>query len=141
MDFTTSQSRRPITVFHLDDSPEQLELAKICLEKLDPSMKVTSLKSSSVLLRELSTRPCDCIIASHRIDGTTIGIMAPKIRRITEAPIILYTGHEKDEVKEVMASNSIEYFVEKQGDLDHYEVLLSTIRLAVERFREAKATP
>jgi DNA-binding NtrC family response regulator len=128
-------SQDSISVFHLDDSREQLELAKILLERADASIKVNQFQSPSDLLRELTLQQCDCIVASYYINRTNIELLAPKIRQVTEAPIILYTVLEGDAVEKVLASTCLDGFVEKKSDLEHYKELTSRVRGAVEKYR------
>ncbi len=134
---TRMSSRGPISVFHLDDSQEQLEVAKIVLERDDPSIRVNPFQSSSALLRELTMRNCDCIVTSYNVNRTNIESLTPEIRRVTEAPIILYSAIERYNAEKVMSSNHIDGFVEKKGDLEHYKELAAMIRGVVEKYRRS----
>jgi len=132
---TRMSPRRFISVFHLDDSQEQLEVAKIILERDDPSIKVNLFQSPSALLRELMVRNCDCIVTSYSVNRTNIELLAPEIRRLTEAPIILYSALERYTIEKFLTSGHIDGFVEKRSDLEHYKELTAMIREVVEKNR------
>ena len=133
-------SRSFILVFHLDDSHEQLEVAKIILEKDDPSIKVNPFQSPSALIRELTVRNCDCIVTSYNVNRMNIELLAPEIRRVTEAPIILYSALERYNAEQIVSSNHIDGFVEKKSNLEHYKELTAMIRGVVEKYRRIRSS-
>lgn len=81
-----------IKILYVDDDKDHLRLTKTFLEKINHSLRVTSIESPENALKELEKKNFDCILIDYvmpKLDGLQL---AEKIRQKSDTPIILYTG-------------------------------------------------
>lgn len=116
-----------ISVYYIDDSASQLELAKMYIEKKAPRIEVTSFTSPNELFESLRRKPCDCVISSSRVNTMDIRELAGRIREIAALPIILYTNDDEYDVSDALSSTSISHYVRRYGNLEHYNDLVAAI--------------
>jgi hypothetical protein len=129
MSANTSQQAPKFVVCHLDEEPSCLELTKINLETMDSTLKIWTFHDPTDLINELMTGQCDCIIVSYKQRSGTVEEILPEITGITDAPIILYSIYDENEI--IKVKKLIDYYVQKQPKIDHYKKLLAVIHEAI----------
>jgi len=124
-----------INVLTVDDDPVQLELLKMFFKIYDPAINIESITTPEETLEKLKTNKYDCIVADHKMPGMTGIELAQRIKGNLEIPFILYTGHGSEEIASDAFKASIDDYVKKESDPEHYKELAKRIRIAVERYR------
>jgi len=125
---------RRIHVLHVDDDASHLDVLKIFLRNIDPSIEVVSTSSPSEVLSKLG-EPFDCIVSDYRMPEMTGIELAEKVRQTSSIPFILYTGHGSEEVAERAFTVGIDDYIRKEMDPSHYMLVANRIKMAVERSR------
>jgi CheY-like chemotaxis protein len=54
-----------VKVLHLDDSPSQLNLTKLIIERIDPGLFIEKISSIKEALKRLREEDFDCIISDY----------------------------------------------------------------------------
>jgi len=125
---------RRIHVLHIDDDASHLDVLKIFLKNIDPSIEVMSTSSPSEVLSRLD-EPFDCIVSDYRMPEMTGIELAERVRQTSSIPFILYTGHGSEEVAERAFTVGIDDYIRKEMDPSHYMLVANRIKMAVERSR------
>jgi DNA-binding NtrC family response regulator len=117
-----------ISILHVDDEPEVLELSTRLFERRDTRISVTTADSGSDGLAALEERRVDCIVSdSIRLpDGDSFVEAAS---RRSDAPIVLFTAKEWDEVAADAVAADVAEYVRKADAADYKEVLRHVLRL------------
>jgi CheY-like chemotaxis protein len=117
-----------ISVLHVDDEPDVLELSTQLLERRDPRISVTTAGSGSDGLAALEENRVDCIVSdSVRLpDGESFVEAAS---RRTDAPIVLFTAKEWAEISSDAVAAEVAEYVRKADAADYKDVLRHVLRL------------
>ncbi len=130
---------RSITVLHIDDDATILEFVEEFVKQAEPDMVFTSVETPNAALELLQDTKFDCIISDYKMPELNGIQLAQQIRRLTDSPIILYTGQGSEEVAEQAYSVGINDYIRKENHPAHYQVLAKRIRHVVEMKRAEKA--
>lgn len=117
-----------ISVLHVDDEPDVLDLSANLFERGDSRVSVVTAGSGSDGMAVLENRPVDCVVSdSIRMpDGESFVEAAS---RATDAPIVLFTAKEwRDVAADAVAADVSEY-VRKADVSDYKTVLRHVLRL------------
>ena len=125
---------KDIQVLLIDDEKNQIELAKLNLEKTDTSLKVTGAQTVTEAMTILKTIKPDCVVSDYLMPEMN-GIELYLAIKEFGVPYILYTGRGSDEVAGAAFSVGVDDYVRKEPNLAHYEVLARKIRHAVDKKR------
>ena len=128
-----------ISVLHVDDEPDVLELSTQLLERRDPRISVTTAGSGADGLTALENGRVDCIVSdSIRLpDGESFVEAAS---RQTDAPIVLFTAKEWAEISTDAVAAEVAEYVRKADAADYKEVLRHVLHLTGMDGREASAS-
>jgi PleD family two-component response regulator len=85
------QLRKDIRVLLVDDEEDQIELAKLNLEKMDSSFKVTGVHTPTEAMSLLQTLKPDCVVSDYLMPEMD-GIQLYSSIKDFDVPYILYTG-------------------------------------------------
>ena len=121
-----------VHVFHVDDDENLLSISKICIENLDPLIKIRHFTEGQQLLEQLE-ESVDCVITDYKmplIDGLEL---TKKIRKKSDIPIIIFTGQGSEEVASKAFSVGVNSYIQKNMDISVYEILIKEIRNHVDR--------
>jgi len=124
-----------ITVLHVDDDPNQLQIAKLILEQTDPTLHVQTAHDPLEALHTITHEHVDCIVTDYMMPDLNGIQLATKIRQHTDTPIILYTGQGSEELAEEAFTVGVDDYIRKEPDPGHYQVLAKRIRSAVDKHR------
>ncbi len=126
------------TVLYVDDSPDDLDLGRIFLER-DGRLQVDARQSALEGLAALRERAYDAIISDYQMPGMD-GIAFLQAVRIEfgDVPFVLFTGRGREEVAIAAINNGADRYVQKGGDpRAQYAELAHGVEQAVLR-REAQ---
>ena len=132
---TCAPARSRISVLHVDDDEQQLDMVKQFLTIIDPSIKITSESNPCSALKLLDKTQFDCIVTDYKMPEMTGLDLAIKIREHRNVPIILYTGQGSEEVAEKAFSIGIDDYIRKEIDPSHFQLMAKRIRVSVEKKR------
>lgn len=128
--------RGTISVLHVDDDRDIVELVAEFLERIDDRISVSSETEVESALDSIADAPVDCVVSDYQMperDG--LDFLELVRREYPRLPFILFTGQGSEEIASTAISNGVTDYVQKGGGRDQYEVLVNRIRNAVEAFR------
>jgi len=123
-----------IRVLHVDDEHDQLSFTRILLEDADPEIVVVSAATPFQALDMLSTHP-DCVVTDYQMTEMDGIELARKIKKVSDVPVILYTGRGSEEVASAAFAAGVSDYLRKEMDPGHFQVLARRIRHTVESWR------
>ena len=125
-----------ITVLHVDDDVEFVDLAAERLEQESEQLTVETATSASEGLDRLTANKFDCVVSDYRMHGQTGIEFLREIRnRQPDLPFILLTGEGSEEVASDAISAGATDYLQKQLGGDQYTGLANRIKNAVEKRR------
>jgi DNA-binding NtrC family response regulator len=128
----------PISVLHVDDEPDVLDLSTKLFERQDSRVSVVTAGSGPAGMDVLSSRDVDCVVSdSVRMpDGHSFVEAAS---RATDAPIVLFTAKEWREVASDAVAADVAEYVRKADVSDYKSVLKHVLRLTDDTAKETAA--
>ena len=127
-----------LRVLLVDDEESQIELTKLNLASVDPSLNITETFTASEALKLLSSQPFDCIVSDYQMQEINGIQLCSEIRKTTSTPFIIYTGRGSEEVASAAFAAGADDYVRKEPDLAHFQVLARRIRYATERHQNTE---
>jgi PAS domain S-box-containing protein len=130
----------PITVLHVDDDPDFVDLAATFLEAEDDRFDVETATSVGDAVARLREAAVDCIVSDYEMPGAN-GLEFLETVREThpDLPFVLFTGKGSEEVASDAISAGVTDYLQKQGGTSQYAVLANRVSNAVERSRSRHA--
>ena len=125
----------PITILHVDDASSQLLMMKLIFKELDMSVKIESCDSPVKAIRLVAENGFDCVISDYVMPGLNGIELAERVHEFKDIPFILYTGQGSEEVAQRAFQAGVDDYIRKEIEPSHYEVLLNSVRHAVEKHR------
>ncbi|MBD3172639.1 response regulator [Candidatus Bathyarchaeota archaeon] len=126
---------KPLKILHVDDEKNQLEFTKLFLEQIEKDVIVDSVNNPEEALKRQEKENYDCIISDYKMMSMNGIELAQKVRKKSDVPFILYTGHGSEEVAELAFSSGIDDYLRKETEPTHYQVLAKRIKETVEKHR------
>lgn len=126
---------KPLKILHVDDEKNQLEFTKLFLEQIEKDVVVDSVNTPEEALKRQEEENYDCIISDYKMMSMNGIELAQKVRKKSDVPFILYTGHGSEEVAELAFSSGIDDYLRKETEPTHYQVLAKRIKETVEKHR------
>jgi PAS domain S-box-containing protein len=129
-----------ITVLHVDDQPELLDLAATFLQREDDRLEVVSETSADAGFDRLEDGDFDCVVSDYDMPGTD-GIEFLRGVRVSypDLPFILYTGKGGEEVASDAVSAGVTGYLQKATGSEQYTLLSNRIGNVVEQYRSRRA--
>lgn len=125
-----------MSVLCVDDEPGLAELTATYLERHDEQLTVTTAKSATEALDNLTQAEIDCIVSDYDMPGVDGIEFLEAIRADSpDLPFILYTGRGSEEIASKAVSAGVSDYMQKEGNTDQYVVLARRVRNLVERKR------
>ena len=115
-----------VSVLHVDDEPDVLDLSTQLFERADSRFSTVTANSGAAGMEVLADHDVDCIVSdSVRMpDGEAFIETAS---RETDAPIVLFTAKEWNDVAdEAIAADVAEYV--RKADASDYQTVISHVR-------------
>jgi CheY-like chemotaxis protein len=108
------------------------------MEKLSDAIEIDSITDPKKAVEKVRIENYDCIITDFFMPKLNGIKMAEEIRKFSDIPIILYTGHGSEEVAEKAFKVGIQDYVRKELDFGHYFILMNKVMNLSERSRTFK---
>ncbi len=124
-----------IKVLLVDDEPDQMEMTRLSLRRVDPLLDVTSVEKPRDALSLLGSGDFECVVSDYQMPGMDGIEFCSEARKVSDAPLIIYTGRGSEEVASKAFAAGVDDYVRKEETLGHYQVLAKRIRHAVARKR------
>ncbi len=109
-----------ISVLHIDDDPDQLQISKLILERTDPNLHVQTTQDPQQALHTITHTHIDCIVTDYKMPDLNGIQLATKIRQHTDTPIILYTGQGSEKLAEEAFAVDVDDYIRKEPEPAHY---------------------
>lgn len=128
-----------ISVLHVDDEPDVLDLSTNLFERGDSRVSVVTAGSGPDGMSVLESRNVDCVVSdSVRMpDGESFVEAAS---RKTDAPIVLFTAKEWREIASDAVAADVAEYVRKADVSDYKTVLRHVLRLTDDPLIEPSST-
>jgi len=122
----------PIEVLHVDDEPAFGDLVTQYLERIDPSLAVTTYTSVADAREYLDDNRVDCLVSDYEMDETDGVEFLREIRdSYPNLLFILFTGQGSEAVASEAISAGVTDYFQKDGNREVYELLANRIDQAV----------
>ncbi|MFW6152796.1 MAG: response regulator [Halobacteriota archaeon] len=128
-----------MTVLHVDDDPDFVEMAKLFLERIQDDLTVVTAYSAIDALDRLEEESIDAIISDYqmpRMDG--IDLLRSVREEYPDLPFILCTARGSEEVATEAIAADVTDYIQKGTDTDQWEVLANRVSNAVDRYRTSR---
>ncbi|MFB6354610.1 MAG: PAS domain S-box protein [Halobacteriales archaeon] len=129
-------SAEAITVLHIDDDRDFVEVAAEFLEREADEISVRTATSAEAGLGELQRGDVDCIVSDYDMPGQDgIELLETVREDHPDLPFILYTGKGSEEVASEAIANGATDYLQKRSGTEQYQLLANRIVNAVEQYR------
>jgi len=128
----------PIRVIYVTNDLNHYNFTNINIKLIDASINLKSSINAHKALEMLKTGRFDCIVTDYMMKEIRGDQFCKKIHETTDIPFILYTDWRDTELAEVAFKSGITDIVKKEPGLDHFNVLVQSIRHAVEKHWQKK---
>ncbi|RLM90070.1 response regulator [Haloarcula sp. Atlit-7R] len=128
-----------ITVLHVDDEPDFLDVAAELLEQRFSDFNVITETSGTEALERLAASDVDCIVSDYRMPGQDgIELLEAVREKYPDVPFILFTGEGNEAVaSDAIAAGATDYLRKGHGT-ERYELLANRIENAVDQYRTSQ---
>ncbi len=106
----------PIKLLHVDDDTQFLYLLKELLETINKSFDIHSSSSAEEALGLLRDQHFDFIVSDYMMPGMNGIEFAQQVRRESDTPLIIYTGHGSADLTERAYEAGVDDFMNKSLD-------------------------
>jgi len=128
----TARGRGSITVLHVDDDPDLVELAAVFLERNSDALHVVTETSADAALTRLETADIDCVVSDYDMPGRNgLDLLRAVREQYPDLPYLLFTGKGSEEIASEAISAGVTDYIQKGGGTDQYTVLANRIENAV----------
>jgi PAS domain S-box-containing protein len=132
----TPDDLAPITVLHVDDDPDFVELAATFLERAADHLIVETATSAGAGLDRLGTAGIDCVVSDYEMPRTDgIEFLEAVSEEHPNLPFILFTGKGSETVANEAISAGVTDYLQKGVATEQYELLANRIGNAVDAHR------
>ena len=137
-DHLTDPAPTEISVLHVDDEPEFLEMASSYLEHVDDTITVHAETDAEAALERYLREPetIDCIVSDYQMPGMDgLDLLEAVRARDPDVPFILFTGKGSEVVAADAIAAGVTEYMQKAVGSEHYRVLANRIANAVRQYR------
>ena len=124
-----------LRVLHVDDDETQLDMLRLFINRLDGSMEVVSCIDPLEAVKLVSGNGFDCVISDYVMPEINGVELVRRIKELKDIPFILYTGQGSEEVAQLAFQAGVDDYIRKEIEPSHYEVLINSVRHAVDKHR------
>lgn len=123
-----------ITVLHVDDDPQFVEVSKAMLEREHGTFDVIPETDPRAVPELLERHTVDCLVIDYEMPAMDGIELLERVRDEYPAlPVILFTGEGTETVASRAISAGVTDYIQKEGHTDQFTVLANRIENAVER--------
>ena len=119
----------------MDDDESQLEMFRLFMSSLDKSLDMVSCSDPFEALKLVAADGFDCVVSDYVMPSMSGIELATRVKDLKSIPFILYTGQWSEEVAQQAFQAGADVYIRKEIEPSHYEVLLNSIRHAVDKHR------
>ncbi|SDZ90340.1 PAS/PAC sensor hybrid histidine kinase [Haloplanus vescus] len=129
-----SRSREPVTVLHVDDNPDFLDLSSTFLERVNDSLTVETATTIEAALDRLEGGDVDCVVSDYDMpDRNGLEFLRLVRDRYGDLPFVLFTGKGSEEIASEAISAGVTDYLQKGPGTDQYAVLANRVANAVRK--------
>jgi len=129
------QNNMVLRVLHVDDDETQLDMLRLFIDRLDGSMEVVSCVDPFEALKLVISNGFDCVISDYVMPEMNGVELVKRVKELKDIPFILYTGQGSEEVAQLAFQAGVDDYIRKEIEPSHYEVLINSVRHAVDKHR------
>jgi len=124
-----------LRILHVDDDATQLDMLKLFIDRLDGSMDVVSCVDPVEAIKLVANNGFDCVISDYVMPEMNGVELVKHVKELKDIPCILYTGQGSEEVAQLAFQAGVDDYIRKEIEPSHYDVLINSIRHAVDKHR------
>lgn len=129
-----------ITVLHIDDDEEFLDLTRTVLERDFPDLEIVTATSAEDGLALLEAQDVDCVVADYRMPGMDGLELLKRVRENHESlPIVFFTGYGSEELAAEAIHSGVTDYVRKEPTSNRFALLGNRIITLVKSYRADRA--
>jgi PAS domain S-box-containing protein len=135
---TALSAGEDITVLHVDDDPDVLDITATFLQRADRRFEVVTETDPDAALDRLDGG-VDCVVSDYQMPAMDGLAFLDAVRdEAPELPFVLFTGKGSEEIASDAISAGVTDYLQKRTGTDQYEILANRIANAVDRHRTAR---
>jgi len=105
------------------------------VDRLDGSMEVVSCIDPLEAVKLVVENGFDCVISDYVMPEMNGVELVRRVKELKDIPCILYTGQGSEEVAQLAFQAGVDDYIRKEIEPSHYEVLINSVRHAVDKHR------
>ncbi len=126
----------PITVLHVDDDADFVELSATLIEREDSRLAVDTATSADEGLGRLAENEFDCVVSDYDMPRQNgIEFLRAVRADYPKLPFILFTGKGDEDIASKAITAGVTDYLQKEDGTEQYALLANRIRNAVDRVR------
>ncbi|GGL59780.1 response regulator [Halocalculus aciditolerans] len=129
-----------ITVLHIDDDEEFLDLTRTVLVRDFSSIDIVTATSAEDGLALLDEHEIDCVVADYRMPGMDGIELLKRVRENHESlPVVFFTGYGSEELAAEAIHSGVTDYVRKEPTSNRFALLGNRIITLVKSYRADRA--
>ena len=120
----------------MDDNIDHLTLTRIYLESEDSSFVIDEAHDGGEALDKIRQAEYSCVLIDYVLPDVDGLELSRKVKRLTDAPLVLYTGRGSKELEKKALEIGVDLYVEKMSELGHYHGLAVNINGLIESYED-----
>ena len=110
-------------------------MLRLFIDRLDGSMEVVSCVDPFEAVKLVAGNGFDCVISDYVMPELNGVELVKRVKELKDIPFILYTGQGSEEVAQLAFQAGVDDYIRKEIEPSHYEVLINSVRHAVDKHR------
>ncbi len=110
-------------------------MLKLFIDRLDGSIEIVSCVDPFEAVKLVVGTGFDCMISDYVMPEMNGVELVTRVKALKDIPCILYTGQGSEEVAQLAFQAGVDDYIRKEIEPSHYEVLINSVRHAVDKHR------